>query len=186
MNVYPAPNRTSLLMSVASRLNALIAQAQELEAMKDKVEDAAERGQAQPAIARRVARWAKSAGTGLEAAETLIASERAESLGEAAVQIMIAISRAQIMAVPGLTEAERLEHAEGIDRLLHSSLRVIEEAAGIDLSDYGRSYYASAKTDPFYRGEPVVTEIHAPAAQDEPAETPEYVPPRISSAAIGG
>jgi hypothetical protein len=92
------------------------------------------------------------AGAALEAAEKFIAAKAARSLAEAAIQIMLALSRAQILSVPGLDEAERENNAAELERLLQSALPVIADAAGIDLSEFGRAYYADRRTDPFYRG----------------------------------
>jgi len=141
-------------MTVASKLPLLIEQAEELDTMLRKI-DSEEAGKTEDDIRRRVERWAESATNALEAAERLIASEPARALADAAVQLMLAVSRAQIAAVSGLNDEERAAALADLERLLQSALPIVADAAGIDLTNFGRAYYADRRTDPFYRGEPL-------------------------------
>jgi hypothetical protein len=145
-------DQCSALLALAERLPGLIAQAEQLETMVQSIRDAHDEGRVENAICRRAERWAQSADAALEAAEKFIAAEPARTLAEAAIQIMLAVSRAQILSVPNLDEAEREGNAAELERLLQSALPVIAEAAGIELSEFGRAYYADRRTDPFYRG----------------------------------
>lgn len=142
----------SVLLAVAQRLPALIEQADQLDSMMHTILDAHDTGRIEEAYCRRAERWAKSASAALEAAEKLVASEPARNLAEAAVQIMLAVSRAQVLGTRGLSDEERADAAAELERLLQSALPVVADAAGIDLADYGRAYYADRRTDPFYRG----------------------------------
>lgn len=184
MTVYSAPNRTSLIKSVASRLSDLIARSQDMDDIRDKMEDATEKGRATPAGARRAARWAQSAGTALESAEALIASEQATDLEEAAIQLMLAVAKSQIVSVPSLTAEERAEQAATIERLLYSSLNIIEQIADVDLSDYGRDYYASASANPFGPAEALAKQAAdgVAAPPQTPAQQAEYLAQRLNMA----
>ena len=142
----------SVLLAVAGRLPALIEQSDQLDSMVQSIQEAFERGRVEEAICRRTERWAKSATAALEAAEKLVAAEPARTLPEAAVQLMLAVSRAQLLSVPALDESDRATTAAELERLLQSALPVVAEAAGIDLADFGQAYYADRRTDPFYRG----------------------------------
>ena len=165
-------------MTVASKLPLLIEQAEELDTMLRKI-DSEEASKTEDDIRRRVERWAESATNGLEAAERLIASEPARALADAAIQLMLAVSRAQILAVSGLGDEERAAALADLERLLQSALPIVADAAGIDLANYGRAYYADRRTDPFYRGEPLVA-----AAED--AAAPHYDPvARLKAAGFG-
>ena len=165
-------------MTVASKLPLLIEQAEELDTMLRKI-DSEEAGKTEDDIRRRVERWAESAANALEAAERLIASEPARALADAAIQLMLAVSRAQIVAVSGLKDDERAAGLADLERLLQSALPIVADAAGIDLTNYGRAYYADRRTDPFYRGEPLVA-----AAEDRVA--PHYDPvARLKAAGFG-
>jgi hypothetical protein len=165
-------------MTVASKLPLLIEQAEELDTMLRKI-DSEEASKTEDDIRRRVERWAESATNGLEAAERLIASEPARALADAAIQLMLAVSRAQILAVSGLQDHERAAALADLERLLQSALPIVADAAGLDLSNYGRAYYADRRTDPFYRGEPLVA-----AAED--SATPHYDPvARLKAAGFG-
>ena len=169
--------KQSLLMTVASKLPLLIEQAEELDTMLRKI-DGEEAGKTEDDIRRRVERWAESAANALDAAERLIASEPARALADAAIQLMLAVSRAQIVAVSGLKDEERAAALADLERLLQSALPIVADAAGIDLTNYGRAYYADHRTDPFYRGEPLA------AAQDTAA--PHYDPvARLKAAGFG-
>ena len=143
---------TSVLLAVAGRLPALIDQADQLESMVQSIREAYEKGRVEEAICRRTERWAQSAAAALDAAEKLVAAEPARALSEAAIQLMLAVSRVQILAVPGLNAEERAETGAELERLLQSALPVVAAAAGVELADYGRAYYADRRTDPFYRG----------------------------------
>ncbi len=170
--------KQSLLMTVASKLPLLIEQAEELDTMLRRI-DNDEAGKAEDEIRRRVERWADSATNGLEAAERLIASEPARALADAAIQLMLAVSRAQILAVSSLEDGERAAALADLERLLQSALPVVADAAGIDLSNYGRAYYADHRTDPFYRGEEI-------AATEEEAAAPHYdAMARLKAAGFG-
>lgn len=144
--------RASLVLTVASRLPALIEQAEHLDAMAASLESEALKDGTTEDAARRVGRWRDSANAGLDAAERLIAAEPARSLAEAAVQVMLAVAKAQALSVSSLAEDERLNVTEDLERLLQSALPVMADAAGVDLADFGRGYYAGRQTDPFYRG----------------------------------
>lgn len=172
--------KPSLLMTVASKLPLLIGQAEELDTMLRQI-DCEEAGKTEDDLRRRVERWADSATCGLEAAERLIASEPARALADAAIQLMLAVSRAQILAVSALSDQERAAALADLERLLQSALPIVADAAGIDLSDYGRSYYADRRTDPFYRGEPLA----ATATTDE-SSAPHYDPvAKLKAAGFG-
>jgi len=166
-------------MSVAAKLPLLIEQAEELDTMLSKLNGNA--GATEDDIRRRVERWAQSAANGLDAAERLIASEPARALADAAIQLMLAVSRAQILAVSSLSDAERAAALADLERLLQSALPVVADAAGIDLSNYGRAYYADRRTDPFYRGEPL-----GPATSEEPAATHYDPVAKLRAAGFGG
>ena len=175
----PSQPRQSLLMTVASRLPTLVEQADQLDAMMQKIRDAHEAGRIEEDIRRRVERWAESSANGLEAAERLIASEPARTLAEAAIQLMLAVSKAQVLAISTLTDEERAASSADLERLLQSAMPVVADAAGIDLVDYGRAYYAARGTDPFYRGSEPVAEPHraaAPAAPSQEGAQPHYDP----------
>jgi len=164
-------------MTVASKLPLLIEQAEELDTMLRKI-DSEEAGKTEDDLRRRIERWAGSASNALEAAERLIASEPARGLADAAIQLMLAVSRAQIVAVSGLNDEERAAALGDLERLLQSALPIVADAAGIDLASYGRAYYADRRTDPFYRGEPLA------AAED--ALMPHYDPvARLKAAGFG-
>lgn len=152
MNSYPS--RPSLLMSIAGRLPLLAEQAEELDSMLHRVRAAQNEGRIEDDMCRRVERWAESASAALEAAEKLIASEPARALAEAAIQLMLAVSKAQVVAIEDLTIEERAAAASDLERLLQSALPIVADAAGIDLAEFGRAYYADRRTDPFYRGTP--------------------------------
>lgn len=175
--VTTSQSRQSLLMTVASKLPLLIEQAEELDTMLRKI-DSEEAGKTEDDMRRRVERWAESATNALEAAERLIASEPARALADAAIQLMLAVSRAQIVAVSGLKDEERAAALADLERLLQSALPVVADAAGIDLANFGRAYYADGRTDPFYRGEALAT-----AAEDA---APHYDPiARLKAAGFG-
>jgi len=145
-------NPRSVLLAVAGRLPSLIEQSEQLETMVQSVRDARDAGRVEDAVCRRAERWSQSAAAALDAAEQLIAAEPAKSLAEAAIQLMLAVSRAQVLSVPGLEAEERESTASELERLLQSAMPVVADAAGIDLSEFGRAYYADRRTDPFYRG----------------------------------
>jgi hypothetical protein len=164
-------SRASLVLTVASRLPALIEQAETLESMAANLEtDALKDGAGEDAV-RRVGRWLDSAGASLEAAERLIASQPARSLAEAAVQVMLAVAKAQVLSVSGLADEERATVSEDLERLLQSALPVVADAAGLDLAEFGRAYYADRQTDPFFRGGEPAAEETAPAEPAHPDET---------------
>lgn len=159
-------NPRSVLLAVAGRLPALVEQAEQLETMVQSVRDARDQGRVEDAVCRRAERWSASAAAALEAAERLIAAEPAKTLAEAAIQLMLAVSRAQIVAAPGL-DAEAREAAAGeLERLLQSAMPVVADAAGIDLSEFARAYYADRRTDPFYRGAAAAGETAHPVLDE--------------------
>lgn len=165
-------NRASLVLTVASRLPALIEQAEHLESMAAAFEGEALKDTTGEDAVRRVGRWLDSAAASLEAAERLIASQPARSLAEAAVQVMLAVAKAQVLSVSGLADEERACVAEELERLLQSALPVVADAAGVDLAEFGRPYYADRQTDPFFRGaNPPADGASAEAAPAQPDET---------------
>jgi hypothetical protein len=162
--------RASLVLTVASRLPALIEQAEHLDAMAASLESEALKDGKSEDMVRRVGRWQDSANAGLEAAERLIATEPARSLAEAAVQVMLAVAKTQTLSVSSLTDDERQSVAEDLERLLQSALPVMAGAAGVDLADFGQTYYAGRQTDPFYRGGELAADGAGTGAASEPDE----------------
>jgi hypothetical protein len=84
-----------------------------------------------------------------EAIETFISQTPAETLVEAAVQLMLAVGLAECVRENASEDPEDL--LRKIERLTRSALSVVVDHAGVALAEYGGERYAPQRTDPFLK-----------------------------------
>lgn len=81
--------------------------------------------------------------------ETLISETPANSLSEAAIQLMLASAFVECLrADDGLDMPGLLEKAE---RLIRSAFKVVAQEAPIDMAEFSAEFYTPARTDPFLK-----------------------------------
>jgi hypothetical protein len=76
------------------------------------------------------------------AIEGLVATTRAKTLAEAAVQVMLACAHVDIVANEEFDSSGRKELADNAMRMLQSAMLVMTREAGIDPADFGADNYA--------------------------------------------
>ena len=109
-----------------------------------RLEEAAPPATSDAATRRQIEGLMETTDAALDATEIVIASTPAETLAEAAIQIMVAVRWSDFLRSPG-ENINPDELHERMERMLLSALAVIVQEGGVDLAEFGSAFYLAPR-----------------------------------------